>query len=88
LGKDLHIPDYHSVLDPVTYATVKIDWCVESLLEAIEIARENGAELIEIPDTVMTYSYTFYCKINGQKYHVTETRKEEYGDIKYKIQLI
>ena len=84
LGKDLHIPRP----DFVNNNMDKIDWSVESLLMAIEIAQDNGDELIIIPDNVMTYLFTFYCKINGQTYHVTETKKKEYGDIDYKIELI
>ena len=88
LGKDLHVPNLGYEDCGIDGPYTEIDWSLASFLEAIEIARENGADLIDIPDTVMTYSYTFYCKINGQKYHVTETRKEEYGSINYKIQLI
>lgn len=88
LGKDLHIPDPGFEDCGIGGPHTEVDWSVASLLMAMEIAQENGVELIQIPDTVMTYSFTFYCKINGQKYHVTETKKKEYGDIEYKIQLI
>ena len=84
LGKDLHIPRP----DFVNNGMDKIDWSNESLLMAMEIAEDNGDELIIIPDNIMTYSFTFYCKINGQTYHITETSNEEYGDTDYKIELI
>ena len=80
LGKDLHIP----MIDP----TDGLDWSVESFLMAMEIAEDNGMERINIPDTIMTFSITFYCKINGQTYHITESREKEYGDFKTKIELV
>jgi hypothetical protein len=80
LGKDLHIP----MIDP----TDGLDWNVESFLMAMEIAQDNGMEPINIPDTVMTFSFTFYCKINGQTYHITESREKEYGSFKTKIELV
>jgi hypothetical protein len=88
LGKDLHIPDYDFVIDPSTGVNSKIDRSIESLLLAMEIAEENGFEHIYIPDTVMTYSLTFYCKINGEIYYVKESRKEECGGIDYKIKKV
>lgn len=84
LGKNLHIPN----IGYINNNNEKIDWSIESLLVAREVAEDQGFEMIMIPDTVMTWSFTFYCRINGQTYHVTETRKKKYGDIDYKITLI
>jgi len=84
LGKDLHIP-HKSYLDPFNGI---VDWNIESLLMAFEIAIDNGIELPSIPDTIMTWEFTYYCRINGQTYYVTESKKKEYGDINYKIQLV
>lgn len=84
LGKDLHIKNVGYIKNP----PYEIDWSVESLLIAHEIAHENNADLISIPDTVITWKFCYYCRINGQTYHVTETRKSQFGDIKYTIRLI
>jgi hypothetical protein len=84
LGNDLHIP-HKSYLDHVNGV---VDWNVESLLMALEIAMDNGVELYSIPGTIITWEVTYYCKINGQTYHVTESKKEEDGDIEYKIELV
>ena len=80
LGNDLHIPD----IDP----SDGHDWCIESLIMAHEIAMDNGVELCNIPHEIATWEIAYYCRINGQTYHVTESLKEEYGSIEYKIELV
>lgn len=80
LGNNLHIPD----INP----SDGLDWSVESLLMAMEIAMDNGVKLYEIPSEILTWKVTYYCRINGQTYHVTEENKKKYGGLHYKIELV
>jgi hypothetical protein len=84
LGKDLHIP----MIDPYD----KFDWNVESLLIALEIAEDKGFDLPKMPDGIISYEYSYYCKINGMTYKVTQGNKGDtagYSDRLYeKIELI
>ena len=81
LGKDLHIP----MIDP----TDGLDWSVESLLIAKEIAMDDHkVDFPRFEDCIVSFEFSYYCKINGIRYKITEGRKDLYGSFYTKIELI
>jgi len=66
----------------------KIDWSAESLLMAEELAQDDGIDIPGFDDTIVSWEYSYYCKINGIRYKVTQKKKAMYGKIYYKIELI
>ena len=83
LGKNLHCKNVG-----YSQSGEKIDWSVESLLMAEEIAQDDGVELPMFEDCLVSWEYSYYCKINGMRYKVTQKRKTMYGVIYHKIELI
>jgi len=83
LGKNLHLRN----IGYTEYGT-KIDWSVESLLMAEELAQDDGIEMPFFDDALVSWEYSYYCKINGIRYKVTQKKKTMYGKIYHKIELI
>ena len=77
LGKNLHIP-------------VMMDGdndCIDSLLVAMELADDDGFKLPSIKNQYLleSWEYSFYCKINGMTYKITQGKKDD--DFYDKIEL-
>lgn len=67
---------------------IKFNWSVESLIVAEELAMDKGVELPHHSDNIVSFEYSYYCKINGVTYKVTTKKRTLYGDIHYKIEKI
>ena len=55
---------------------------------AEELAQDDGVEIPMFEDCLVSWEYSYYCKINGMRYKVTQKRKTMYGVIYHKIELI
>jgi hypothetical protein len=83
LGKNLHFKNIG-----FTQSGLKVNWSVESLLMAEELAQDDGVELPAFYDCMVSWECSYYCKINGMRYKVTQKKKAMYGKIYHKIELI
>jgi hypothetical protein len=83
LGTNLHRPNIG-----FTKYGAKIYWSIESLLMAEELAQDDGVDLPMFDDCLVSWEYSYYCKINGMRYKVTQKKKAMYGKIYHKIELI
>jgi predicted enzyme related to lactoylglutathione lyase len=55
---------------------------------AEELAQDDGVELPAFYDCMVSWECSYYCKINGMRYKVTQKKKAMYGKIYHKIELI
>jgi hypothetical protein len=83
LGTNLHRPNIG-----FTEYGERINWSVESLLMAEELAQVDGVDFPMFDDCLASWEYSYYCKINGMRYKITQKKKAMYGKIYHKIELV